>query len=78
MAFYKAAFGAAIRWHLDHTIAGLSIDGAEFFLAPESPQYGLAAPPPLALPLYVSSFSSTIRSPSTVRLLPPEPPTTAR
>jgi len=44
MAFYKAAFGAAIRWHLDHAIAGLCIDGAEFFLAPESPQYGTRSP----------------------------------
>ena len=44
IAFYKAAFGAAIRWHLDHAIAGLSIDGAEFFLAPESPQYGTRSP----------------------------------
>lgn len=33
--FYKAAFGATILWHLDggHVVAGLSIDGAKFFLA---------------------------------------------
>ena len=42
--FYKAAFGATILWHLDHSIAGLSIDGAQFFLADESPQYGTRGP----------------------------------
>src|ERR1051326_3550769 len=46
IAFYKAAFGAELLWHLDggHVVAGLSIDGASFFLATESPQYGTRAP----------------------------------
>ena len=45
--FYKAAFGAELLWHLDgagHVVAGLSIDGAPFFLAHESPQYGTRGP----------------------------------
>jgi PhnB protein len=46
IAFYKAAFGAALLWHLDggHVVAGLSIDGAEFFLASESPPHGTRSP----------------------------------
>ena len=38
--FYKAAFGAELLWHLGggHVVAGLSIDGAKFFLAHESPR----------------------------------------
>ena len=45
--FYKAAFGAALLWHLDgggHVVAGLSIDGAPFFLAHESPPHGTRGP----------------------------------
>jgi PhnB protein len=44
--FYKAAFGATVVWHLDggHVVAGLSIDGAPFFLADESPDYGTRGP----------------------------------
>jgi PhnB protein len=45
--FYKAAFGATVLWHLDgggHVVAGLSIDGAEFFLAHESPPHGTRGP----------------------------------
>src|SRR5450631_929762 len=45
--FYKAAFGATVLWHLGvegHVVAGLSIDGAEFFLATESPEYGTRGP----------------------------------
>jgi uncharacterized glyoxalase superfamily protein PhnB len=42
--FYQAAFGATLLWHLDRAIAGLSIEGAPFFLAEESPQYGTRAP----------------------------------
>jgi PhnB protein len=36
--FYRAAFGAEILWRLgdEHVVAGLSIDGAQFFLASES------------------------------------------
>jgi PhnB protein len=46
IAFYEAAFGAALRWRLDggHVVAGLSIDGAEFFLANESPPHGTRSP----------------------------------
>jgi PhnB protein len=45
--FYKAAFGAVVLWHLDgdgHIVAGLSIDGAQFFLAHEAPAYGTRSP----------------------------------
>lgn len=46
IAFYRAAFGATILWHLDggHVVAGLSIDGAKFFLAHESPPHGTRGP----------------------------------
>jgi len=46
IAFYRAAFGAALLWHLDgaHVVAGLSIDGAKFFLAHESPPHGTRSP----------------------------------
>ncbi len=44
IAFYKAAFGATLLWHLDGSVAGLSIDGAKFFLAHESPPYGTRSP----------------------------------
>ena len=47
IAFYKAAFGAALLWHLDgggHVVAGLDIDGAQFFLAHESPPHGTRSP----------------------------------
>lgn len=45
--FYQAAFAAELLWHLDgdgHIVAGLSIDGAKFFLAHESPPHGTRAP----------------------------------
>ena len=45
--FYKAAFGAELLWHLEgdgHVVAGLSIDGAKFFLAHESPPHGTRSP----------------------------------
>ena len=45
--FYKAAFGAELLWHLEgggHIVAGLSIDGAKFFLAHESPPHGTRSP----------------------------------
>jgi PhnB protein len=44
--FYKAAFGATLLWHLGNgdVVAGLSIDGAQFFLAHESPAYGTRSP----------------------------------
>ena len=46
IAFYKAAFGAKVLWHLGekHIVAGLEIDGAPFFLADESPEYGTRGP----------------------------------
>jgi uncharacterized glyoxalase superfamily protein PhnB len=44
IAFYEAAFGATLLWHLDHAVAGLSIDGAPFFLALESPPHGTRSP----------------------------------
>jgi PhnB protein len=51
--FYKAAFGATVLWHLDgggHVVAGLSIDGAEFFLAHESPLMARGSLPPWVSP----------------------------
>jgi PhnB protein len=42
--FYKAAFGATLLWSLDGAVAGLSVDGANFFLAQESPPYGTRSP----------------------------------
>ena len=47
IAFYRTAFGATVLWHLDgggHVVAGLSIDGAKFFLAHESPPHGTRGP----------------------------------
>jgi len=51
IAFYEAAFGATLLWHLDgggHVVAGLSIDGAQFFLAHESPPHGTRSPASVA------------------------------
>ena len=42
--FYKAAFGATLLWRLDGGVAGLSIDGANFYLAQESPPHGTRGP----------------------------------
>ena len=45
--FYRRAFGAMLLWHLDgggHVVAGLSIGGADFFLAHESPPHGTRGP----------------------------------
>jgi PhnB protein len=46
IAFYQAAFGATVLWHLGdgHVVAGLEIDGAPFFLATESPENGTRGP----------------------------------
>jgi PhnB protein len=44
IAFYQQAFGATLLWELEGAVAGLSIDGAEFFLAEESPEYGTRSP----------------------------------
>jgi len=45
--FYQAAFGAELLWQLGEGIdivAGLSIDGAPFFLANQAPEYGTRGP----------------------------------
>ena len=44
--FYESAFGATLLWHLgdDHVVAGLEINGAQFFLASESPSFGTRGP----------------------------------
>lgn len=45
--FYKAAFGATVLWRLggsEHVVAGLSVQGAKFFLATEAPTYGTRGP----------------------------------
>ena len=47
IAFYQRAFGAAELWRIGdggHIVAGLSVDGAPFFLATESPEYGTRSP----------------------------------
>jgi uncharacterized glyoxalase superfamily protein PhnB len=47
IAFYTKAFGATVSWQLEHDghiVAGLDIDGAQFFLAHESPEHGTRAP----------------------------------
>lgn len=47
IAFYEKAFGAQLLWKLGegaNVVAGMAIDGAEFFLAHESPEYGTRAP----------------------------------
>jgi uncharacterized glyoxalase superfamily protein PhnB len=46
VAFYQAAFGAALLWRLGdgHIVAGMEIDGAPFFLASESPPHGTQSP----------------------------------
>jgi len=45
--FYKSAFNAMVLWRLGKgadIVAGLSIDGAKFYLACEAPQYGTRGP----------------------------------
>lgn len=45
--FYQSAFNAMVLWRLGEgadIVAGLSIDGAKFFLAYEAPQYGTRGP----------------------------------
>jgi PhnB protein len=44
--FYRTAFGAEVLWQLGegHIVAGLSIGGAPFFLADESPACGTRGP----------------------------------
>lgn len=46
IAFYQAAFGARVLWQLgdEHRVAGLSVEGAPFFLASESPEFGTRGP----------------------------------
>lgn len=45
--FYKAAFDATVLWRLGSgadVVAGLSVYGAQFFLAHEAPEYGTRGP----------------------------------
>ncbi len=45
--FYKNAFGATVLWCLGgagDVVAGLSVQGAQFFLATEAPAYGTRSP----------------------------------
>jgi PhnB protein len=44
--FYKRAFGAEVSWQLGEpaAVAGMTIEGAEFYLAEESPPYGTQSP----------------------------------
>lgn len=45
--FYRSAFNATVMWRLGEgadIVAGLSIEGAKFFLASEAPQYGTHGP----------------------------------
>ncbi len=47
LEFYKAAFDATVLWQLgesEHMVAGVSVHGAPFFLATESPEYGTRGP----------------------------------
>lgn len=46
IAFYQAAFDGTVLWRLgdEHVVAGLSVGGAPFFLASESPEYGTRGP----------------------------------
>lgn len=47
LEFYKAAFDATVLWRIGgdgHIVAGLSVHGAPFFLATESPEYGTRGP----------------------------------
>jgi PhnB protein len=50
--FYKAAFGAEEVFRIEspdgQVVARLSVDGAEFWLSDESPEYGNTAPNPSA------------------------------
>jgi PhnB protein len=45
--FYKAAFGAEELWRIgdgEAVVAGLSVNGADFFLAKQSPSHGTRSP----------------------------------
>ena len=46
--FYKAAFGAEVRYRIDNdkgeVVARLAVDGAEFWVADESPKHGNFSP----------------------------------
>lgn len=48
MAFYQAAFGAEVRYRIDNeqgeVVARLAVDGAEFWVADESPENGNFSP----------------------------------
>ena len=45
LAFYQKAFGATVNWTVGGgAVAGMSIDGADFFFANESPAHGNRSP----------------------------------
>ena len=46
ITFYERAFGAEVQWRIGEPVmvAGLIVDGAEFFLAQESPSRGTRSP----------------------------------
>src|ERR1700758_2877530 len=47
ISFYQAAFGARLLWKLGEgsdIVAGLAVEGAQFFLAYEAPEYGTRGP----------------------------------
>jgi len=47
IAFYRSSFEAELFWKLGEgadLVPGLAIDGAKFFLAKESPEYGTQSP----------------------------------
>jgi PhnB protein len=79
--FYKAAFGASVLWRLGgggHIVAGLSIDGARFFLAQESPPYGTRSPGSVGFTTVRIELLLTIRSPCRPTLWPPALSSTVR
>lgn len=63
---YKTAFNAQLLWHLGDggqvAVAGLSIDGAKFFLAHESPPHGTRAPADAGYTTVRIEYSLTTRS----------------
>jgi uncharacterized glyoxalase superfamily protein PhnB len=45
--FYQKAFGAELNWKIGagaNAVAGMSVDGSDFFLAKESPPHGNRSP----------------------------------
>ena len=73
IAFYKAAFGAALLWRLgdEHVVAGLAIEGAQFFLAHESPPHGTRSPASVSFTTVRIELIWMSRSPCTGVRWPP-------